>query len=266
MRKISLFCFIILFLFLGCKKVQESSIPPKRLISPVGFIPQVQENKPANLSDLIKQELEKDPASTQRFLQETVDLAVAKHPGMAIQIEKYASEELKKEVERWKNNANVSNLLRLEEENKKLKNSLFTTESGAKDYKYKAEKLKVELDKAILEIQNLLVFRERFTDIRDKYNAIVSRINKQHTKGVPVIIVNTWNSTAYVRIFNGAEKNEEWTFTVQGKQQVEIQIPPGSYDVGYYWPTANELYARRSLVVTKSVSVDNKYHGILMTH
>lgn len=258
---------ILLFLALsGCKKPQGDDYQQKRYIPPMGVVSQVYENKPVNLADSIKQELEKDPASVQRFLQEMVDLAVKKYPGMAIQVEKYASEEVKKEVERWKNDANVSNLLRLEEGNKRLKNNLSSAESSAKEHKQRAEKLKVELDKAVSEIQNLLVFRERFTDLQNRYNQAIKKINEPLARGVPVILYNTWIvAHAYFKIFDEKNKNRQWLFSVNPGVYAIVKIPPGDYVVEFYTGNVNNLYARESMTVTEHISVEDKYHGIAMT-
>lgn len=232
----------------------------------------VQSVKPIDFKEQLEnvsKRMKENPLEMKDFLGDSIDIAAKASPSLAMQIEKYASEEVKKEIERWKKDANILNLLRLESDNKTAKITLFDLQEVKKKDSQQIEEMKRRIELLSSENRNFLGLKERFIDLQQRYNKVAARINEEYTKGVPVVLVNTWSSTnAFINIFSEEEESKNWTFFVDPREnkQIVVNIPPGGYKVKFYSGSINYSYGRISqLTVTEHVSVDGKFHGIVMT-
>jgi len=230
--------------------------------------------KPPEIADLFEQELKNDPAKIQEFVQKVVDMAVKNHPGMAIQVESYASEELKKQMQELRDKSEVRSLLILDSEKKELEKQIAVLKEKAD----KCDSLEKQLSDAIRKNEQLSANQEGFDQLQIEHNNLKARIDAIETEGAPVAVWNDWVATVcFFEIIN-IKTEKKCSFFLEARGYKIINLLAGDYTVKYFSGTSKFVYKTEKITVTPYVSADFpvrnrdgkiertiKCHGIIIT-
>jgi hypothetical protein len=208
-KKQAIILIVSLILTVGCVKYKD--VPQKEISI---------ESQAKNVLLVI----EENPELMMPFLREAITVAMKDDSGIAIQLEQYASEEVKKEIDRWKKDSDISSLLKLEQK-----------------------------------IKELSLFEEECVKLEEKCKALEAKLDLQGTNGVPVIISNTWSVTDCSFYITNKKTNKEFTFFLPACRVVTIQIPPGDYSVIYSPGTTKRIYRSERIKVTTYPSAKYAY-------
>lgn len=192
---------------------------------------------------VVKQDVKTDDISPEE-LDSMIEKEVKRSPSMAIRIEKYASEEVKKEMAQLRQEANVAQLLRQKNEINALKeqNSFLSKENIqllALQHDLRREKEQISQ-----QVSQLSQERDQFKELSDSYQQKISvlegkvsalkkeqediRIAKEEKK-VPVLLDSEYMDTVFriVRKTTG----EIFLYRVQNalNGQKIVELPPGEY-------------------------------------
>lgn len=168
-----------------------------------------------NVSKIIRE----NPTSVRNFLQEAVDIAVQKSPGMAIQVERYASEEVKKEMEKLRREAGVEKLLVKEKEITTLKEEKRILDQDFADLVGANEKLKKEIPALRAEIDQLKM----------------KKADPVATESASVILTNeSLTEDLLFKLFRESDNKNIWSFYVIKSHYIIADIPPGQFIVEVY--------------------------------
>lgn len=197
-----------------------------------------------NLSLLTKavgREVKNHPEMMAGFLQEMVDIAANSNPGLSLQVENYANEAVRKEMERLRQDSNVSNLLEKEKIISQLQSELAAAKNANAE---QGDKIK-ELEK------------------------VIAIINSK----VPVLLQNTWMSTLAIFKITSDASGKIFTYTVDDAEgpsgnnpghlgKLEITLEPGDYLVDIC--DGPRVYAKSNYTVGIK-PVQEKYHLVITT-
>lgn len=197
-------------------KVEEKEIDSSTIVNGLERLAKEERSKVLlEIAPLVIEEVKGDPSFIQEYLPEMVAMTVKHSPGLALKMEGCISKELRSEVDRWKNDSNVTNLLKLEEQNKKL--------------------LEVEREYGKL--------KEKFADLE-------ARIDLQKTKGVPVICYNSWSFNHCTIKATNEKTGEVFTTSMRPSSWRMLDVTPGEYEVEFHQGDSRNAYAVASVTVT----------------
>jgi hypothetical protein len=208
--------------------------------------------KPPEIADLFEQELKNDPAKTQEFVQKIVDMAVKKHQGMAIQVESFASEELKKQMQEHLKRTDVQSLLRLEQEIDSLKKRISQLIEKAD----KVEFLQSQLYHALVRVKEFEIVLAKNSELENENWRLRKQMSSITTEGVPVVVWNQWSATACFFEITNLKTKRKCSFFLQSRSHRVVNLVPGDYVINYYESTNKEIYGTENITATPYLSAD----------
>ena len=245
------------------------------------------------LSHLVSAEAKKNPAGMSSYIEDIIPLIAKAGPGAELLAEEYASEAVREEMKRLRQDSNVVKLVELEKKNADLQEELNKIKEPKKNaddkdtvildrlnaYSYL---LKTDNDsdkKSDQRIGSDLEKLERFANLtkdsgkKQEYlnrigwiRYIKKELEKEKPNGVPVIFVNS----GFVLSIKVASQSSGsyWYFRIYDKEESVINLPDGEYKV-LYMPGVFNHYSIKTadLVVNKSADIDyggKKFHGIVI--
>jgi len=184
-----------------------------------------------NLIDAVAALVKSKPDYYLNFLQAMIDIASRTSPTLGLQVENYASDVIRAEMAKLRQDANVAELERLRQE--------------INDYRGKLNIAEQELKKKVEEIQGLKAKVEPPAD------------------GVPVVF-STGRSGSVGFKFINVGTNRFWVGIIPvGSWSAEIKLPPGKYRVEGS-QDGRQLGEPKDLTVTPEPSINHEgkwYHG-----
>jgi len=155
---------------------------------------------------IFENEVKKNPARFSDFFENTIPLVSKNTPGMALQLEQYASEAVRDEMARLKQDSNIENLV-------------------------KKEKQIADLQKAIGQL-------ERDIEAQKKETTRLLGIMELTSKKVSVLLINRWWTTNCLFKIANKKTGDEWEFLLQDADEgriseKEIMLNPGDYMVQF---------------------------------
>jgi len=184
------------------------------------------------LSRLVNAEAKKNPEGMSSYIEEIIPLIAKAGPGAALQAEEYASEAVREEMKRLKEDSNTVKLLEKEKQIAELE----------------------EKNKKILELATYHKEEfEKFNQGKEKYL-------------VALITENSYINVRFQCIENTSKKKYEFQCkTIRCRIPLEIELPLGNYSVTLF-EYGNYKRATAELSVTHEESakyLDKPYHGII---
>jgi hypothetical protein len=272
--KIFAMIFLSVIVFFSVMIAISAKKENSKLGNELKILRNVEPPKPPEIADLFEQELKKDPAKIQEFTQKVVDMAVKKHPGMAIQVESYASEELKKQMQELRERSEIQSLLRLDAEVMELKKQITVLKEKAD----RCDSLEQQLSDAVKKNEQLSASQEGFGQLQIEYNNLKARVDAIEIEGAPVVVWNDWAATAcFFEIIN-IKTEKKCSFFLDARGYKIINLLAGDYTVNYFSGTSKFVYKTEKITVTPYVSADFpvrdrngkieriiKCHGLIIT-
>ncbi len=162
-------------------------------------------------ADNVAKMVKENPIAYQEFLQKMVDIACRNNPGLALQIEQYATVETQRRMEQLSKDASVAKLT---------------------EQKAEIDALTVQVGKLKVEKEGLAT---KLASANSEYNNLRKSISKDPKDGVPVLTTSTWlTQWAHIKIFKVGKTNADpWEFSV-GPGKTIVHLPPGNYVYDIY--------------------------------
>lgn len=240
--------FLAIFSIAGCENTAPSPSPEAQFLaycdkllqnsSEIQKCPGAREK----ILKIFENEVRKNPALYSEFFENNLSLVSQVSPGMAIQMEQYASQVMREEMARLKQESTVDNLVRKEKQIADL------------------EKTQAQLQQA-LEEQKKEIIRLR-------------EVSDEQSKKVPVLLVNTWLTTPCMFKINNRKTQEDWEFLVSDSdsnrtRKKEVLLPPGDYSVQFCDQFGSSSFGR-SMFTAEPESPEHKgmkehYHAVVET-
>src|SRR3989344_4106069 len=158
------------------------------------------------ITKIFESEVKKDPVRFSEFFENILPTISKLTPGMAIQLEQYATQAVRDEMVRLKQESSIENLVKKEKHVSDLQKTIGQLEKAIEDQK-----------KEIARLQDSVELKSR---------------------KVPVLLVNTWAVTNCLFKITNKKTNDEWEFLLRDSDVdnisvKEILLPPGDYTVKF---------------------------------
>lgn len=155
---------------------------------------------------IFENEVKKDPTRFLEFFENTLPSVSKNTPGMAILFEQYATQAVRDEMVRLKQDSNIENLVKKEKQISDLQKTIGQFEKVIEDQK-----------KEIAHLQDSVELK---------------------SKKVPVLLVNRWFTTNCLFKIANKKTGDEWEFLLQDTDEgrvseKEIMLNPGDYTVQF---------------------------------
>ena len=236
-------------LFLTACEKKEKAVPSYEQ----GFTKGVQSVKPISINqqaENVAKMVKENPIAYQEFLQKMVDIACRNNPGLALQVEQYASAKTKRQMEQLLEDASVQKLAEQKSKIDSLNDWVSISRMDLADMQKQIVGLRQEnaslktTNAVIAPLQEqagksdklILALRKELADADSKYNKLAKLLGKDPKDGVPVLLTNKWVADeAVLEIFNkDAGKEKPAVFLLQPNRSVIAHTLPGNYIYNIY--------------------------------
>lgn len=194
-------------------------------------------NTMEKLSRLVSAEAKKNPVGMSSFIEEIIPLISKAGPGAALQAEEYASEAVREEMRRLRQDSNIENL--------------------------------VKKEKQVSDLQKTIGQLEKVIEDQKKEIAHLQEIMELKSKKVPVLLINRWLYTNCSFMIESKKTGDQWEYLLQDSDslvsQKEIMLLPGDYTVKFCSPfrLENSSMFTVELEATEHDGMKKHYHAVV---